>query len=139
MGAWLHGIAHVPATVILGRRRPEVITKLLLANLVPYLAILYIATLHYGIVGAAAAWAIRAAFDPILFVFTRPRRADMGGLLVSAALVLAAMIAALTMAWTSTFYWLAIGLLMAAACYQHRVQLIGFAKQALRFRTNYAA
>jgi hypothetical protein len=86
--------------------------------------LLYVATERFGVVGAAAAWTIRAAFDPVLFVFTRPSRADMRALVISAALVLAAMAAGLALPWTSPTYWAVMAALAAAACFQHRAVLV---------------
>jgi O-antigen/teichoic acid export membrane protein len=135
-GGWVHGIGHIPSALVLGRSRPDLLTKLLLAYLVPYVAILYFATLHFGIIGAAAAWTIRAAFDPILFLHTRPRRSDMWPVAISAVLVLCSMAIALALPWTSLFYWGVMALIVAASCYQNRVILISsigeFRKLAFR-------
>jgi O-antigen/teichoic acid export membrane protein len=124
VGGWVHGIGHIPSTVLIGRSRPDLVTKLLLAYLVPYIVILYFATLHFGVIGAAAAWTIRAAFDPILFLFTRPYASDMRRVGVSAAFVLAAMTAALMLSWTAALYWVLMVVLVAAACFQNRSVLI---------------
>ena len=127
VGGWVHGIAHIPSTILLGRSRPDVVTKLLLACLVPYVVILYFATVHFGVIGAAAAWTIRAAFDPILFAYTRPYRSDLRRVAVSAAFVIAAMAAALFLSWTSAIYWALNFVILAAACYQNRAVLISSA------------
>ena len=124
VGGWVHGIGHVPSTIVSGRNRPDLLTKLLLAYLIPYAALVYVATERWGIVGAATAWTIRAAFDPVLFFFTRPRRSDMRSIAFSAALVLAAMITALGLPWTSPLYWAVVALLVGAACYRHRDILV---------------
>ena len=127
VGGWVHGIAHIPSTILLARNRPDVVTKLLLACLVPYVVILYFATLHYGVIGAAAAWAMRAAFDPILFVHTRPYGSDIWRVAGSAALVLAAMTVALALSWTAAPYWALLAVVLAATCYQNRRVLISSA------------
>lgn len=134
-GCWAHGIGHIPATMVVGRSRPDLLTKLLLACLLPYLLLLYFATARFGIVGAAAAWTVRAAFDPILFMYTRPRPSDLRTVAASAALVLCAMATALVLPWKSTSYWGAMALILAAACYQNRGVLIsslGELRTALR-------
>ena len=123
-GGWVQGIGHIPSTVAVGRSRPDLLTKLLLACLLPYLALLYFATARFGVMGAAAAWTIRAAFDPTLFVFTRPRSSDLWPLAISAALVTCAMAAALALAWTTALYWSVMMLIFCAACYQNRAVLI---------------
>jgi O-antigen/teichoic acid export membrane protein len=123
-GAWAHGIAHVPAALVLGRRRPDLQTKLLLICVPPYAVVLYLATLHFGVIGAAAAWAARAAFDPLLFLHTRPRWSDLAPVAVSAALVVWAMATALALSWRSSLYWEAMALIILAACYQSRTILV---------------
>jgi O-antigen/teichoic acid export membrane protein len=125
VGAWVHGIGHIPSAIVVGRNRPDRLAKLLLAYLVPYMLLLYFCTLRFGIVGAAAAWTIRAAFDPILFVYTRPSVSDMRRVLVSASLVLGAMGAALALPSTGGAYWTALGAILASAVYQNRKVLLG--------------
>jgi O-antigen/teichoic acid export membrane protein len=136
VGCWLHGIAHIPSAGVVGRGRPDLLTKWLLICLVPYVIVLYLATLHFGVVGAAAAWTIRSAFDPMLFLHTRPRRLDIWRAAGSSALVLCAMAIALALPWTSKLYWGAMALIIAAACYQNRGVLISsvgeFRKRAFK-------
>ena len=130
VGCWLHGIGHIASTVAVGRNRPDLLTKLLLACLVPYLVLLYFATAHYGVSGAAAAWTIRAAFDPILFRFTNPRLKDLRSVSFSGLLVISAMIAGLSLSWTEPLYWAVMALLLASACYRHRSILIATLSKA---------
>jgi O-antigen/teichoic acid export membrane protein len=136
VGGWVHGIGHIPSAIVVGRSRPDLLTKLLLACLLPYLLLLYFATARFGVIGAAAAWTIRAAFDPVLFLYTRPSRSDMWPVAISGALVVCTMAAAVALAWTSSLYWGAMALIFAAACYQHRAVLISsfgqFHKMAFR-------
>lgn len=129
VGCWAHGIGHIPSTVVAGRSRPDLLTKLLLAYLLPYLLLLYFATAEFGVIGAAAAWTIRAAFDPLLFLYTRPRRSDMWAIAASALLVLCAMAVALTLAWATPLYWSAMALIIAAACYFNRHVLISSVRE----------
>lgn len=139
LGAWVHGIGHIPSTIVVARNRPDLLTKLLLAYLAPYVAILYFATLHFGVIGAAAAWTIRAAFDPVLFAFTRPYPSDLRRVALSAAFVLAAMAAALTLSWTSVTYWALMVAILAAACFQNRTVLISSAGTLRRMPLPFAA
>jgi O-antigen/teichoic acid export membrane protein len=124
VGGWVHGIGHIPSTIVAGRSRPDLVTKLLIVGLLPYLLLLYFATARFGVIGAAAAWTIRAAFDPVLFLYTRASRSDMRPVAISAALVLCAMAAAVALTWTSPLYWGVMTLIFAAGCYQHRAVLI---------------
>ena len=124
VGGWVHGIGHIPSTLLAGRSRPQVVTKLLLICLIPYVGALYWATFHFGVMGAAAVWTLRAAFDPLLFISTRPRPSDLWRVALSAVLVLCAMASALTLAWTSAGYWVVMTLIITAACYQNRTILV---------------
>jgi len=91
--------------------------------MVPYLIVLYLATARYGVVGAAVAWSIRAAFDLILFRFTNPRRTDLRTVALSGALVAASMGISLGLSWQAPAYWAAMTALVLAACYQNRAIL----------------
>jgi O-antigen/teichoic acid export membrane protein len=124
VGCWLHGIGHIASTVVIGRSRPDLLTKLLLGFLIPYLVLLYVLTALYGVMGAAAAWSIRAACDPVLFAFTRPRREDLWTVACSAVLVFVALMVGLALPWAALPYWGCMGVLAAAACYQNRLVLI---------------
>lgn len=132
-GGWVHGIGHVPATILIGRSRPDLVTKLLLLNLFPYLAILYFATLYFGVAGAAAAWSIRAAFDPILFLYTNPSWADLRPVAISGGLVFCALISALAMSWTSASYWGVTLVLTSAATYQSRKTITAVLREILEY------
>jgi len=124
VGCWLHGIGHIPATILIGRNRPDLVTKLLLFCLVPYLPLLLFATARFGIIGAAAAWTTRAAFDPILFFHSRPKGSDLWRVVASATLVLCALAIALGLSWTSGLYWILMALIIGSACYQNRSVVI---------------
>ena len=130
VGVWIHGIAHVASTVLMGRNRPQVVTKLLLGCLIPYVAVLYLATLKFGVIGAAVVWSLRAACDPILFVFTRPDRSDLKPLATSFGLVLSAAVTAVSLPWTSEWYWALMFVTGFATWSQHREVLISSAFRA---------
>jgi O-antigen/teichoic acid export membrane protein len=123
LGCWLHGIGHIASTILIGRNRPHILTKLLLVCLLPYLVLLYFATARFGVMGAAAAWSIRAAFDLTLFRWTSPRSADMRTVALSAALVAAALVVSLGLPWHGPLYWAAMTALVVAAYYQNRAVL----------------
>lgn len=77
-----------------------------------------------GVVGAAAAWTIRAASDPVLFIFTHPEWEDIQNVGISAVLVFTAVLTAVSIPSTSLLYWSAIAVLVTLACYHGRVVLI---------------
>lgn len=124
VGFWMHGIGYIPSTVVVARSRPDLLTKLLIGYVIPYVVILYFLTLRFGVIGAAASWTIRSAFDPLLFFFTSPRRSDMLPLLPSTILLLSAMVTALCLSWTSLSYWALNCMFVVVACYQSRAVLV---------------
>ena len=101
----------------MGRGRPDLLMKLLLAYLVPYLALLYFLVDTMGAVGAAVAWCFKAACDPLLFFFTKPDRSSVAKIFEGAAVVIAAVAVGLILPWTSAGYWLGLAGLLALACY----------------------
>lgn len=107
VGFWMHGIAHVASTILLGRARPDIIAKYLLGGAIPYLAILYFLTERFGIAGAAVAWSVRASADLTLFYWTRIPRPSLLKVMASLLLVVSAAIAALALDWRTPTYWLA--------------------------------
>lgn len=120
VGGWAHGVAHIPAMVVVGRNRPDLLTKLLLTCVVPYVILLYLGTAYFGVLGAAAAWTIRAAFDPYLFRYTNPGWPDVKALLISAALLLSAMVTALTLSWMTIAYWVVMAFIVCVALFRSR-------------------
>src|SRR5262249_2132174 len=70
-GIFVNCLAQIPASLVQGTGRPDLVAKLQAAELPLYLAGLYWATLHYGLSGAAIAWSLRVIFDAaILFVMS---------------------------------------------------------------------
>ena len=117
VGFWIHGLGYISSTVVMGRGRPDLLMKLLLAYLIPYLALLYILVERIGAVGAAVAWSIKAACDPLLFFYTKPDRSSVARLFEGVAVMIAAMAIGLALPWTSAGYWLGLGGLLVLSCY----------------------
>jgi O-antigen/teichoic acid export membrane protein len=117
VGCWLHGIGHMASAVVIGRSRPDLLTKLLLALLLPYVTLLYFATERFGAMGAAAAWTIRAAFDFALFAVAGATWSDMKPVAVSAILVGCTMALTLTLSGGTVEYWGLMSLMLALAVY----------------------
>ena len=63
VGAWINGLAYMPYGFCQGQGRPDLVAKVHLCEVVPYLVCLLLLMREYGIVGAALAWAIRATAD----------------------------------------------------------------------------
>jgi O-antigen/teichoic acid export membrane protein len=62
-GILYNSLATIAFTLVQGIGRPDLTAKLHTAELVPYLALLWVLTERYGIAGAAAAWFVRCTVD----------------------------------------------------------------------------
>ncbi|PKY10182.1 teichoic acid transporter [Acidithiobacillus marinus] len=72
LGIWINGPSLIPYTYMPARGRPDLMTKFYLAELLPFLLILWTLIAWQGIVGAAVAWALRSGADAVFcFIATR--------------------------------------------------------------------
>jgi O-antigen/teichoic acid export membrane protein len=104
-GILYNSLATIAFTLVQGVGRADVTAKLHLAELVPYLGLLWVLTERYGIAGAAAAWFVRSTLDAgaLLLIVRRmlpPRHAavwpvTVASLAAGALLLLAARAATL--------------------------------------------
>lgn len=63
---WLHVmIARTNSTVLQATGRPDLLAKAHLAEVLPFLGVLWWTTTHYGIAGAALAWCLRGVVDAL--------------------------------------------------------------------------
>jgi O-antigen/teichoic acid export membrane protein len=69
LGLWFNGMAFIPYVFLLADGRPDVAAKIHMIEVVPFIALLWLLVLKYGIVGASIAWAIRAATDSTVLFF----------------------------------------------------------------------
>jgi O-antigen/teichoic acid export membrane protein len=104
----MHGIGHIPATVLLGRGQPDRVAKLYLFYLAPYFAALLLLMHEFGLEGAAIAWSTRACMDFSLFWFVRTGRREAAQGVGCAALVLLSTLAALRFDWHAPMFWLVL-------------------------------
>jgi O-antigen/teichoic acid export membrane protein len=65
VGVFFSSVAHLPFALIQGAGRPDWTGKLHLVELPIYLAMFWVLTTHFGIVGTAAAWTLRASGDVV--------------------------------------------------------------------------
>ncbi len=98
-GFWMHGVGHIPSTVLMGRGRPDLIAKLYLSYLVPYFAALFGLMHFFGITGAAVAWSVRSSMDMVLFPFTGITRRQVVETASCAVLVLASSVLGAMIDW----------------------------------------
>lgn len=112
VGWWANSFMRVALARIQGGGRPDLITKLLLVELPFYFPLLYFGMQWWGIAGAALAWTIRAAADPIImFTFTGQLKRLAPQLLIHGTLVLLAAGSATLMPYESIARWVILGLL----------------------------
>ena len=71
VGVWLNGLAVLPVSHLQAQGRPDIVAKCHLAELVPFLILLYVLVQAYGVLGAAIAWSLRSGIDAlVLFGFS---------------------------------------------------------------------
>ena len=98
VGVLFNSLAQIPFAFLQGAGRPDLTAKLHLAELLFYLLILWWFMQLWGIVGAAAAWTLRAAFDAlVLFVMSARQEDGLAKSLKQDALTLAMALAVLTL------------------------------------------
>jgi len=72
LGVWINGPSYPPYAYLPAQGRPDLLARFYLAELVPFLLILWALVLWLGVTGAAVAWTLRSAADAIFwFVASR--------------------------------------------------------------------
>ncbi len=66
MGVALNLQAFFPGTMIMASGRADIFTKLYWLELVPYLSLLWVLSVQFGILGVAIAWTLRMSADAII-------------------------------------------------------------------------
>ena len=94
-GFWANSVARIPYSRMLGSGRPDLITKITLAEVLPYIAMLFVGIWQFGVVGAAAAWSLRTLVDTAVFLaFTNKPSAAFKALAVPLLLTSTTLVAA---------------------------------------------
>lgn len=71
IGMWVNSMAHIPYFYLQGRGRPDVVAKLHMAEIFPYIFLLLLATYYLGLYGAALIWNARVMVEAgLLFRFS---------------------------------------------------------------------
>jgi O-antigen/teichoic acid export membrane protein len=106
-GFWANGLARLPAARLQAERRPHLLAFAHLAELIPYVALLYVALRVAGINGAAMAWSARVTADAaILFFLAGISRAAVTALIGQGTMLAVAVAAALAFPLDSPTRWL---------------------------------
>ncbi|KRB45290.1 flippase [Phenylobacterium sp. Root700] len=116
IGFWANAFALVPYTRLQASGRPDLVAKVLLMEIPPYLGGLYLGMIHFGLLGAAMALSVRFAVDYALLTWVAGRKFVGWPALVANAvlLVLAAWCAG---KWKITeSAWWATAAALGAAC-----------------------
>lgn len=116
LGFWINSLALVPYTQLQAGGRPDLVAKCHAAELLPYLALLYLALQQFGLVGAAAVFSLRAAVDFLLLAYLAGTLAAAARLLAWPAVLLALVFsAAAPPAWLSLPWHWALGAALLVA------------------------
>lgn len=95
VGAWANAFGQAPFAMIQASGRPDLVSKLLVAEIIPYWTALLVGIHAFGLIGAAAAWALRTIVDTLLLFFlARVGWGPLKSLAAPAALVVAGAVAA---------------------------------------------
>lgn len=114
IGFWINAFAVVPYSWLQAVGRPDIVTKLLLLQIPPYLLILYLAMTQFGLIGSAAVFAIRCAVDFGMMALAARGRISHGGLIGGmSALLLGALAITQALDWHDPIWW-AAGILLTA-------------------------
>lgn len=66
LGFWTNSLARIPAAHLQASGRPDLLAKIHAAEFIPYLALLYLGMIGFGLVGAALVWSIRCTADALI-------------------------------------------------------------------------
>lgn len=114
-GIWINGFAHVVFSLLHARGRPDLVGKLHMAQILPYMAVLYVTMLWLGVEGAALVWSVRAAVETaIMFRLSGVGIGKLGWLFAPALFVTGAACLALILPPYSAIHWLALGFMLIA-------------------------
>ena len=116
VGLWFNGLSHIPHARLQGSGRPDLVTKISLSQVVPYVLVLYWVIGAYGVIGAAAVWSARAAVETVVFfAVTRQSGRLLPIVALPAVIVIASGAAALRFGIGDAPYWPILALLLCAS------------------------
>jgi O-antigen/teichoic acid export membrane protein len=98
-GFWIYSTGHMASTMVQATGRPDRVAKVVMAEVLPYCALLFAGIWAFGVVGAAAAFTLRVTVDFALQVrLARIPLQVLKLLLLPGALVIASVAAAIWLA-----------------------------------------
>jgi O-antigen/teichoic acid export membrane protein len=119
-GFWFYCLGHIAYSTLQASGRPDLVSKVLLAELLPFGAALMIGISTFGVLGAALAVTLRSVIDAFLFLaFAGILRSAAARLAAPGLMVIAAALAAYLLPWSVSLIilvpLLAMSLLWSAA------------------------
>jgi len=66
LGVWINSLAFIPSSYLGAIGKPKTIATFHMAELLPFLGILWLLIHFFGLAGAAVAWSLRVAIDAVL-------------------------------------------------------------------------
>jgi O-antigen/teichoic acid export membrane protein len=71
VGVWINSVAHIPYFYLQATGRPDLVAKLHVAELIPYVLLVWLAIVKFGVMGAALVWVLRCFLEAlILFIMS---------------------------------------------------------------------
>ena len=146
-GMWMSGLSFVGFTLLQSQGRADLTGKLSMIEFVPFLAILWVLTMKFGIVGAAFAWSLRCTADALaIFWASGMTRRRLLPLLPAGALLVATVVLGRCLGSNIFVHLLAAAFtasVVIALSYffseDWRSLILGLAKRALGFVSNPAS
>jgi O-antigen/teichoic acid export membrane protein len=114
-GVWINSLSYIPYSFLQAKGRPDLVAKFHVAELVPFLLLIWGAMRFFGVYGAAVAWSIRVAFDCLLLFYFSGMRNQLKALVIPAVMVLVSIV--LTTRITNMGYLWHVGLAICLACW----------------------
>lgn len=91
IGAWTRGLGFILYALLEGQGRPDIVSKVLALETIPYVIVLWFLANRFGLSGAAASWDLLVGVEAaVLFASSRFTWAQLGHLLPPFGFILAA-------------------------------------------------
>lgn len=114
-GYWANAFAVVPYSWMQGTGRPDLVTKVLLIQIPPYLLLLYAGMKGFGLIGCAAVFAFRCSADFVMMWWAARRKwAPVPLIALVGAPMLAGVILSGMLSYADPLWWLS-GLVLGGA------------------------
>ena len=121
-GYWANAFAVVPYSWMQGAGRPDLVTKVLMVQIPPYLLLLYFGMKWFGLIGCAAVFALRCSADFLLMWWAARRKFAPAPLIGLVGIpMLAGVILSSIYSYTDPIWWLSgivLAIVTGALCWR---------------------